>query len=169
MKALGKRFSLKRKIMQLKGTTSKSLEEAVKVTIKQVADLAESGIDIKQKMPSNDPTKTKMGNTINVVKSFMADKDGTVKDIGNIAKSSDIIRRAYGNQDVKNAVNDIRGVSKETNKAARKQVISDHIDDFKRKMKEKRKFRTQDQDLLDSLVGANDENSTYQRKFVKHD
>ena len=174
MKSLGKRFSLKRKVMQLKGTASSSLEEAIVNTLQQVSDLCDAGIDISGKIQSNDPTKPGIVNKARMVKSIAGNREELKADLKNIGRSSDMIRRAYSNDQIRQGIGEVLKTSGETNKAARRtykdlrKADKKQARDEKRASKRKRHFKTHDQDIWDSIVGTNDNKSTYNRKFVDH-
>lgn len=153
MAALGKRATLRRKIMQMKGTASKSFEDAVLNTFKEVESIAKGASSVAGKLPANDPSKSKAGNLAATAKAVWQNKGEVVQAGKQIAKGSSLIQRVMGNEEINQGVKGAMDMSAKAQQAAREQY-KDSV-----KKPKKKKFRLEDQSMTDALLGRHDPNS----------
>lgn len=157
MKSLGKRISLRREIMKLKGTASHSFEDAISNTIHQVQSICGGASQIVGTLPQNDPTKSKVSNTLNTAKAVVTNPKQMYSAAKNVAKGSNILRRASASNGVRNVVRAGMELNNEKNNIARQMVREQNKE--ARMQNKKKKFRIQDQSLRDSIMGVNDPNA----------
>lgn len=158
--SLGKRCSLQHLKMRLKGTASKSVEDAFEKTLKSVEELCMGGALIGKNMPSNDPSKSSVGNAMNAAKALVSHPGDTISGAKKVAKNSDIVQRAMGNEQIKKGVQRAMDINSQSNKASREMWKNEHRPK-KKLFKKKKDLR--DQSTKDAILGKNDPNSLLNR------
>lgn len=156
----GKRTGLRRKIMQLKGYASTSFENAIENTLNQVEDLVSGAVGIAKTTPGNDPSKNSISNTVATVKGVLTG-DNLIDNAKKVLHGSNMVRRASGVDEIRQAVSSSMDVSSKTSKAAREQYKD--AKRAEREAKHPKKAKIQDQSMQDSFFGRNDPNSTPSR------
>ena len=156
----GKRTSLRRKIMQLKGYASTSFENAIENTLNQVENLVAGSVGIVKSIPSSDPSKNSVQKAAATIKGIVTD-DNFTGNVKNLSNNSNMIRRALHVDEIRQTAFGVKDTLGQTSKAAREQYK-----DAKRAEREARhpkKKKIQDQSMRDSFFGRNDPNSTPNR------
>lgn len=156
----GKRTGLRRKIMQLKGYASTSFENAIENTLNQVEDLVSGATGIAKSTPGNDPSKNSISNTVATVKGVLTG-DNFIDNAKKVLHGSNMVRRASGVDEIRQAVSSSMDISSKTSKAAREQYKD--AKRAEREAKHPKKTKIQDQSMRDSFFGRNDPNSTPNR------
>ena len=165
MKSLGKRLSLQRAIMKMKGTYSKSVDQALDKTFTNVKELISGTVGTvgAVKDSNYDPNINvtgnaiqRAGNTAKVVGSVL--KNGEVGTVGKAALKTDIPRRLLGNKEIKAGIKEISATSKKSTKEARSAYKMQKRDQ-RRRERYARHWKTHDQSKLDAILGLNDPDS----------
>ena len=172
MKSLTKRVSLHREIMKLKGTYSRSVEEAIDNTFDSVWDLVGNAVKIAGTTKDLDKDVAVTGNALQRAgntASYIRKNFGTLAKSGStIAKNSDIVRRAMGNKTIKDLTTDAIKSNSEATKMAR-QKYQDEVKKQKAHEKEaRRKKGLHEQSMWDSITGKNDPESTSNKVYSKY-
>lgn len=153
LKILTKRQSIRRGIMKLKGYSSTSLQNAVENTIKQVSGMVSAGTKLGAVMPKEDVSKGKVGNVMNKVAAAVThpkEVAGAVKEFTK-GNNASMIRRGVHNKEIVSGVKKYLEVNGKTSAEARQQ--------YKSKYGKKKPRKLQDQSMMDSILGVNDQNS----------
>lgn len=155
LKSLSKRISFKRWWMTKNGQCATSAKDAINKTITQIKEICKSGENIAKTtvdldVDASTETKDRIVNTGRYIKKH---KDTLVKDGKNIVKNSSILKRAYGNKDIKDTVKTGAKVYSTANKDAKEYYRNKRISDKKPK---RTKGKVHDQSALQSLLGLND-------------
>lgn len=171
MKSLTKRVSLHRGIMKLKGTYSKSVEEAIDHTFDSVWDLVGHAVKIADTTKDLDKDIEVTGNALqragNKV-SYIRKNFGTLAKSGAaIAKNSDIARRALGNETIRNTAINAMKTNSDSTKMARQKYQNELSVQKARQKEANRKKGVHEQSMWDSMVGKNDPNSDSNKVYRK--
>lgn len=153
LKILTKRQSVRRGIMKLKGYSSTSLQNAIENTIKQVSGMVSAGTKLGAVMPKEDVSKGKVGNVMNKVAAAVThpkEVAGAVKEFTK-GNNASMIRRGAHNKEIVSGVKKYLEVNGKTSAEARQQ--------YKSKYGKKKPRKLQDQSMMDSILGVNDQNS----------
>ena len=167
MKSLGKRVSLQRAIMKMKGTYSRSIDEALSNTYHNVIELATTAADTGTSIAKDNTADPRVSITGNVFQRAA----NTAKTVGAAAKNmdkiadtvkaankTDIVRHLAGNKEVQSAAKaGIKGYNKSV-KDARRTYKNQKKADRRRRLNAAL-WRTSDQSALDSLLGVNNPDS----------
>lgn len=168
MKSLGKRVSLHRLVMQMKGTYSKSVEEGISNTFETVWDIIGHAKNIANTTGDLDPDLAVKGNAIQRAKgtvSYIKNNFGTlVKDGGGAAvKGGDIAMRLMGNETIKQTAKDAYKAKSQMTKDARSEYQAKQKA-AKARAKQaakdaKKKKAIHQQSARDAFLASNDPNS----------
>jgi hypothetical protein len=155
--SLGKRVSLQNLKMKLKGTASKSVEEAFEKTLNSVEELAVGGATVARNVPANDPSKSGFSNKVAMAKGLVTHPGDTIKGAVKVGKNASMVQRAMGNEAIKKGVSTAVSASGEMNKSARNMWLDEHRPKKKR-FKKPESYR--DQSAKSAVLGEKDPNST---------
>ena len=167
MKSLGKRFSLHRMVMKVKGTYSKSVEEGIDNTFSTIEDMIKGTTKIVGTTKDLDNDIAVKGNPLQKAAhytSYVGKNLGTLASGGkDIAKGEGIVRRAYGNDAIKTATKEIMAMSSDSTKDAKRMYKQNKKAERRQafhNVKEKIfPSKTHDQSAMDAILGANDPKS----------
>lgn len=173
MKSLSKRISLHRQIMKMKGTYSKSIEEAIDHTFSTVWDVVGHAKNIAKTREGVDPELAVKGNALqraagNV--SYLGKNFGTlVKDGGGaLIKGGGLAKRLYGNETIRSTIKDTMKSNSESTKEARKMYRQEIKDEKKRAKAAKKKKPLHAQSAMDSLLAKHDPDSMTRKVVSKY-
>lgn len=164
MKSLGKRISLHRGIMKMKGTYSHSVEEAIDNTFDTVWDVVGHVKNLAGTTGDLDPDIAVKGNalqrTANTV-SYIGKNFGTLTKDGSKAlwKGGNLARRMLGNETIEDTVKGTIKSKKQATKDARRIYQQDQKAEKLRLKEANRKKSLHEQSAMDSLLGKHDPDS----------
>lgn len=157
MDSLGKRISLQRGIMRLKGTYSKSVQDGISKTYQNIMDAVGAAQDIaKVGGPKTGADKNIVQNAAETVKYAVKNRKEVAKAGKAAVKNSGIISRLSGNETIKKGVGKAVDIVNDSNKQARELYKQENPGPLKRVFN---KPKTHNQTAMQAIMGVNDENS----------
>lgn len=164
LKILAKRQSVRRGIMKLKGYSSTSLQNAIENTINQVVGMISATEKLGSVMPKEDISKGKVGNAMNKVSAAVTHRKEVADSLKEFAKGNNVnmIRRGAHNKEIVSGVKKHFEINSRTSDEARRQ--------YKAKYGKRKPRKLQDQSMMDSILGVNDQNGVTnkaKKRFLK--